>query len=86
MARCPMKSTDKSLRSSTPNHSLVPSVATAAVEETIAGITPAAAAKGVRDASNEVLVTPNGPIVNNEKTTESELLLPVDQIIKPYTK
>ena len=57
-----MNKTLKSLRSSTPNHSLVPSVATAAVDERIAGTIPAAAAKGVRAASNEVDDMPNGAI------------------------
>ena len=45
--------------SSTPNHSLVPSVAIAALEEMIAGTIPAAAArKGLRVASSAVLATP----------------------------
>ena len=68
MAMCPTNKTLKSLRSSTPNHSLVPSVATAAVEERMAGMIPAAAANGVRDASNEVLVIPNGAV--DKKTNE----------------
>jgi hypothetical protein len=39
---------------------LVPSLATAAVEERIAGTIPAAAAKiGLRDACSAVLATPN---------------------------
>ena len=45
MNQCPMKRTPKRRRSSTPNHSPVPSVATAAVEERIAGMAPATAAR-----------------------------------------
>ena len=39
-----MKRTARRRRSSTPNHSFVPSVATAAVDERMAGMNPAAAA------------------------------------------
>ena len=44
MKMCPAKSAAKTRGSSTPNHSLVPSVARAALEERMAGTAPAVAA------------------------------------------
>jgi len=60
MVKWPRKSTTNTRISSTPNHSLVPSLATAALEDRIAGTIPAAAAMiGLGDACRTEFVIPN---------------------------